>query len=158
WRIPVYLMVRGCEELAGFADWVLALPRQARQQILGWSVPYALDSVFEPKWVEDGIADVGQRLSVGQLLLMMPEPEVDVAEGLLLFPGEVQGLAAPLSMLLTRMLRTSAYHEAFMFRGFFLSGRVLSTGALESRSDAFAEALFTHKIFPEHKLAQPAYG
>ena len=108
WRIPVYLLVSGCEELTGFADWVLALPRQARQQILGWSVPYALDSVFEPKWIDEGISEVGRQLSVAQLLLMMPEPEVGVAEGLLLFPGEVQRLAAALSVLLTRMLRTSA--------------------------------------------------
>jgi type VI secretion system protein ImpL len=158
WRIPVYLLVSGCEELTGFADWVLALPRQARQQVLGWSVPYALDSVFEPKWVDEGIAEVGRQLSVAQLLLMMPEPEVGVAEGLLLFPGEAQRLAAPLSVLLTGMLRTSAYHEAFMFRGFFLAGRVPGAVAQEARSDAFAEALFTEKVFPEHRLAQPAYG
>jgi type VI secretion system protein ImpL len=158
WRIPVYLLVRGCEELSGFADWVLALPRQARRQLLGWSVPYAIDSVFEPKWVDEGIAEVGQHLSIGQLLLMMPEPEVGVAEGLLLFPGEVQRLAAPLSVLLTSMLRTSAYHEAFMFRGFFLAGRVPGAGAQEPQFDAFAEAVFSRKVFPEHKLAQPAYG
>ena len=158
WRIPVYLLVSGCEELTGFADWVLALPRQARQQILGWSVPYALDSVFEPKWIDEGISEVGRQLSVAQLLLMMPEPEVGVAEGLLLFPGEAQRLAAPLSLLLTSMLRTSAYHEAFMFRGFFLAGRLPGAAAQEARSDAFAEALFTDKVFPEHQLAQPAYG
>jgi len=158
WRIPVYLLVRGCEELSGFADWVLALPRQARRQLLGWSVPYALDSVFEPKWVDEGIAEVGQHLSIGQLLLMMPEPEVGVAEGLLLFPGEVQRLAAPLSVLLTSALRTSAYHEAFMFRGFFLAGPIPGAGAQEPQSDAFAEAVFSRKVFPEHKLAQPAYG
>jgi type VI secretion system protein ImpL len=158
WRIPVYLLVSGCEELAGFADWVLALPRQARQQVLGWSVPYALDTVFEPNWIDGGMAELGQQLSIAQLLLMMPEPEVGVAEGLLLFPAEVQRLATPLSVLLTSMLRTSAYHEAFMFRGFFLAGHVPGGVTIEARSDAFAEALFTDKVFPEHKLAQPAYG
>jgi type VI secretion system protein ImpL len=158
WRIPVYLLITGCEELAGFADWVLALPQQAREQVLGWSVPYALDSIFEPRWVDEGIAEVGRQLSIAQLVLMMPEPEVAVAEGLLLFPGEAQRLAAPLSALLTSMLRISAYHEAFMFRGFFLAGRVRGTAAQEARGDAFAEALFLDKVFPEHKLAQPAYG
>jgi type VI secretion system protein ImpL len=158
WRIPVYLLVSGCEELTGFADWVLALPRQARRQILGWSVPYALDSIFEPKWVGEGLAETGRQLSVAQLLLMMPEPEVGVAEGLLLFPGEVQRLAPPLSLLLTNMLRTSAYHEAFMFRGFFLAGRAPDAASEEARSDAFAEAVFAQKVFPEHQLAQPAYG
>ena len=158
WRIPVHLLVSGCDQLTGFADWVLALPPQTRQQILGWSVPYAVDSVFEPSWVDEGIAEVGGQLSIAQLLLMMPEPEVGVAEGLLLFPGEVQRLAAALSVLLTRMLRTSAYHEAFMFRGFFLAGRLPGAAVAGSQSDAFAEALFTEKVFPEHKLAQPAYG
>ncbi len=121
-------------------------------------MPYALDSVFEPKWVDEGIAEISRQLSVAQLLLMMPEPEVGVAEGLLLFPGEVQRLAPPLSLLLTNMLRTSAYHEAFMFRGFFLAGRGPGAAAEEGRSDAFADAVFTHKVFPEHQLAQPAYG
>jgi type VI secretion system protein ImpL len=158
WRIPVYLLVSGCEELTGFADWVLALPRQARRQMLGWSVPYALDSVFEPRWVDEGIAETGRQLSVAQLLLTMPEPEVGVAEGLLLFPGEVQRLATPLSLLLSSMLRTSAYHEAFMFRGFFLAGRAPGAAADEAPSNAFAETVFTQKVFPEHQLAQPAYG
>jgi type VI secretion system protein ImpL len=158
WRIPVYLLITGCEELAGFADWVLALPRQARQQVLGWSVPYALDSVFEPRWVDEGFAEIARQLSIAQLVLMMPEPETAVAEGLLLFPGEVERLASALSALLTSMLRTSAYHEAFMFRGFFLAGRVPETAVQQSRRDAFAEALFSNKVFPEHKLAQPAYG
>ena len=158
WRVPVYLLVSGCEELTGFADWVLALPRQARQQLLGWSVPYALDSAFEPKWVDEGIEEVSRQLSVAQLLLMMPEPELGVAEGLLLFPGETQTLAAPLSVLLTSMLRASAYHEAFMFRGFFLAGRIPGEVAQKAGSAAFAEALFTNKVFPEHRLAQPAYG
>ena len=158
WRIPVYLLISGCEQLAGFSDWVLALPQHARHQMLGWSVPYALDSAFEPGWVDEGVAQLARQLSVAQLLLMMPEPDVAAAEGLLLFPGEVPRLAAPLSMFLTGMLRTSAYHEAFMFRGFFLTGRVPETIAGEPRSDAFAEALFTEKVFPEHQLAQPAYG
>ena len=158
WRVPVYVLIRGCDELTGFADWVLALPRDARRQILGWSVPYAIDSVFEPRWVDDGVAEMVRQLSAAQLLLMMPEPDLAVAEGLLLFPGEAQRLAAPLSVVLTGMLRPSAYHEAFMFRGFFLAGSVPGAEATGAREEAFAEALFTQKIFPEHRLAQPAYG
>jgi type VI secretion system protein ImpL len=178
WRIPVYLLIRGCAALTGFADWALALPPAARQQVLGWSVPYAVDTVFEPRWVDEGVAQMARQLSAAQLLLMMPEPELEVAEGLLLFPGEAQRLAAPLSVLLTSMLRTSAYHEAFMFRGFFFAGSVPGAAAPAGRADgslaidpvrviteapgardeAFAEALFTQKVFPEHRLAEPAYG
>ena len=78
------------------------------------------------------------------------------SEELLLFPDAVAALADPLSVLLTPMLRPSAYHEAFMFRGFYLTGdpQVSSQGTLAS----YAAPLFTTRVLPEHVLAQPAQG
>ena len=80
-----------------------------------------------------------------------------MSERLLLFPlDSVEALAQPLSNLLTPMLRPSAYHEAFMFRGFYLTGRT-DAGA-EAMPDAFTARLFSERIFPEHVLAQPVGG
>ncbi len=64
WRIPVYLLVSGCEELTGFADWVLALPRQARQQVLGWSCRTPSTAFFRTKMGRRGDRG-GRQAAVG---------------------------------------------------------------------------------------------
>ena len=159
WRVPIYLVLSGCEILTGFTATAAALsgmPAQMQRGPLGWAVPYALASAFERGWIREGFDALTARLSILQSRLLMRPNDTDVAELLLLFPNAVAALAEPLATLLTPMLRPSAYHEAFMFRGFYLTGR---TGADATISrDAFAGRLLADRMFPEHILAQPAQG
>jgi type VI secretion system protein ImpL len=159
WRIPIYLIISGCECLTGFAATVEALPEPPsplRDSPLGWRVPYALASAFERSWIREGIDGLVARLSILQSSLLMRSATTEDAEQLLLFPGAVAALAEPLSTLLTPMLRPSAYHEAFMFRGFYLAGQTDAVAA--TSQDAFTARLFPDRFFPEHVLAQPAQG
>ena len=159
WRVPIYLVLSGCEVLTGFTATAAALselPAQMQRGPLGWAVPYALASAFERGWVREGVDALTARLSILQSRLLMRPNDTDVAELLLLFPHAVAALAEPLATLLTPMLRPSAYHEAFMFRGFYLTGRADADATMTR--DAFAGRLLADRMFPEHILAQPAQG
>ena len=159
WTVPVYLVLNRCEVLTGFSATVAALPGSPSplaRTPFGWAVPFALASAFERRWVNEGIDALVARLSLLQSRLLMQAETTESAEQMLLFPEAVAALESPLALLLTPMLRPSAYHEAFMFRGFYFTGQP-DRGA-DHVPDAFSARLFADTIFPEHVLARPANG
>lgn len=159
WRVPIYLLLTRCEALTGFPATFKALaksPMQLQEAPLGWAVPYEPATMFERHWIRDGVESLVARLSALQSRLLARSTDTRTAEQILLFPHAVEMLEKPLSLLLAPMLRPSAYYETFMFRGFYLTGRVENDGGPEL--NAFARNLFRDRIFPEHLLAQPAYG
>jgi type VI secretion system protein ImpL len=160
WRVPIQLVIHGCNDLIGFDATAQRLPPQTRSAVLGWSVPFGLDTVFERRWVSEGIDALVGRLSAVQARLLMQAQDIEEAEQLLLFPQGVASLAEPLSVLLVSALRQSAYHQPFMFRGLYLIGRAAAdgAGAAAPATDVFAARLFRERIFPEHVLCQPIEG
>ncbi|TVR80625.1 MAG: hypothetical protein EA405_10505 [Rhodospirillales bacterium] len=177
-RVPIYVMLTGCEAVDGFRDLAAALPEAARDDVLGWSVPYALDTAYAPRWIDEGVDQLVQDLTALQLQVLMRLDDPAAADAVFLFPGQVRRLRDPLRILLTGMLRTSAYHEAFLFRGFYLTGTVAGQEAAEGRPvagrqadgegeevsepaagrAAFVRGLFAKKVFREYQLARPAAG
>ncbi|TVR99122.1 MAG: hypothetical protein EA406_04600 [Rhodospirillales bacterium] len=172
-RVPIYVMLTGCEQVDGFRELAAALPEHARDDVLGWSVPFALDTAYAPQWIDDGIDHLVQDLTALQLQVLMRLDDPDAADAVFLFPGQVRRLREPLRILLTGMLRTSAYHEAFLFRGFYLTGTTAPEGGVAwSEPDgaraaepgpaavrtAFVRGLFADKVFREYQLARPAAG
>ena len=159
WRVPIHVVIGGCEAVTGFAATAAGLSPALRRAPLGWAVPYGLDMVFEQSWVGVGIDALVSRLSSLQARLLMRTSPIGTAEQVLLFPHAVASLAAPLALLLASALRPSAYHQSFIFRGFFLVGRAPAEMASGyAAPDLFAARLFPDRIFPEHMLARPIEG
>lgn len=159
WRVPIYVVLTGCEGMTGFSATLAALAQDSLRTChapFGWTVPYALASAFERRWIREGIDALVSRLSLIQAPLLLHATETAASEQILLFPEAVASLEEPLAHLLTPILRPSAYHEAFMFRGFYLTGDM--TPDDDAAPSAFARSLFRDRIFPEHTLAQPALG
>lgn len=62
-RFPVFVIITKCDLITGFRDFFEAIDDQtAQHQILGWSNPADLDSVFNPDEVDQHMADVRDRL------------------------------------------------------------------------------------------------
>lgn len=157
WRVPIYLIISDGERLNGFAVTVEELPERMRSEPFGWTVPYAVDTVFERGWVVEGIEGLIARLSSLQMSLLARLTNPAHAESILLFPNALEQMKEPLAALLFPMLQPSAYHDAFMFRGFYLIGRS-SEGSAGAAPDLFAAHLLHTRIFPEQYLARPARG
>jgi type VI secretion system protein ImpL len=163
-RVPIYLALTRAEGLDGFASLAQTVPVNLRDEVLGWSAPDGLIDAFDPegvaKSIETLVAGLGalhlQIMGAPQLPASFRDPRQSAAGDMLLLPGGVRRLADPLRILLTAMLRTSVYHEPFLFRGFYLTGSVAGAGDLGH--EAFARGLFRRKIFREFQMARPARG
>jgi len=153
-RVPVSVVIDRCDRLPGLAGIIAALPDAALDTALGWACPYALESAYQPDWAAQaveslaaGLSDLGIQLLLGETAPAEPDP-------LLLAPSEVRALLPRLKPLLAAVFQPSAYHEAFLFRGLFL------TGAVPGREErqAFAPGLFNQRIFREYQLVRPVKG
>lgn len=155
-RVPVTLVVTGCDDLQGFPALTQALPESALDDALGWASPYALEASFQPEWSDQAVEHMATSLSAVAIQLLMTGAEATGTDpdGLLLLPSQVREFAPRLKPLLAAMFQSSAYHEAFLFRGIYLvGGRTAQPGL-----GAFVSGLFNQKIFREYQLVRPVKG
>ncbi len=183
-RLPVYLLVTGCERLEGFDPFTAALPDARYGDVLGWSSPYGLDTPYRSDWVDQAFDCLAKRLNQARLGIFAARRESADAERILLFPAAFRALKEPLQSCLTHLLRASTYHETFVFRGLFFCGeRVAGGEAVDpdladelplhaeeeppfdesapratARRTLFLKDLFERKIFAESKLVAATAG
>ncbi|MGE8201917.1 MAG: type VI secretion system protein, partial [Variovorax sp.] len=143
-RFAVYVVVTGCESLPGFAPFASALPEPMRASMLGWSSPFDLSATYQSGWVDTAVASIARSVSDTTAELMALAPGDVDARQFLLLPARIDAMHAQLLRYVDELLRPSAYHEPFFFRGIYLtgdSGELAAAGAaqLPARGDA-AEA------------------
>jgi type VI secretion system protein ImpL len=183
-RFAVYVVVSGCEQIDGFPTFARALPEPMRAGILGWSSPYDLSSTYQERWVDEALDSVVKSVSdTSAELFALDSAAVnnDTARFFLL-PSRIETLRAQLQVYVDELMRPSAYHEPFFFRGIYLTGdssesaqkasanvalpmetvdqapEAMPEGVLQLMNEpAFLRDLFEKKIFMEYGLARPSH-
>ena len=150
-RVPIYLVITHSESLDGFAGLIAALDPSTRREMLGWAVPYGLDELFRPEWIDEAIASIVSGLGALQLQAFTAGNPPDPA-ALVLLPQSLSQTRERLGILVATMLRPSAYHEAFLFRGLYFAGLD------EAGAPVFLQRLLTDLVFREYRLTRPARG
>ncbi|MFJ4142857.1 type VI secretion system protein [Pseudomonas sp. NPDC089734] len=159
--VPVYVVINGMDEIPGFQELVMALPEDARQQILGWSSPYEPERVWQSQWSETALDAVIQALSEAVIQLGALSGHLSGELGFL--PERLQGLQRSLHMLLEPVFQGNAQGEAVRFRGLYFTANQVSAPAHESLSaqdapamqSVFAASLWQSRINADRGLAQP---
>ena len=178
-RFAVYVLVTGAEQLQGFSAFARALPEPLRASMLGWSSPYDLSTTYQSAWVYDAVNTMARSVSdVSAELFATDTPQPDAGQQLLL-PSRIESLRSQLQLYVDELMRPSAYHEPFFFRGIYLTGdsgesaQALAVIDAEQKSNgldegggdliaqlmrqpAFLRDLFEKKIFLEYGLTRPS--
>ena len=178
-RFAVYVLITGAEQLEGFSAFARALPEPLRASMLGWSSPYDLSTTYQSAWVDDAVSTVARSVSdVSAELFATDAPQPDAGQQLLL-PSRIESLRSQLQLYVDELMRPSAYHEPFFFRGIYLTGdsgesaQALAVIDAEQNSSSLDEAggdliaqlmrqpaflrdLFEKKIFLEYGLTRPS--
>jgi len=190
--LPVYVLVTKCDAVSGFTSYSRSffrestrnrsaqnghVPEETFDNLFGWSNPHLLDSAFSPAWVDEAFDETNEVLLRRQLEMLAESKTVSDADGVFLFPFELERLRAPLRILLDCVFRTTAYHSSHLLRGIYFCGLESPAnsgepGALGSQSPdvvvsrrfldgtreriLFVRHLFEYKVFAERYLATPA--
>ncbi len=121
-RFAVYVVVSGCEQIEGFAPFARMLPETVRASMLGWSSPYDLSTTYQSGWVQDAVDSVVRTVSDTSAELFATGPSSDDAGKFFLLPSRIELVKAQLQLYVDELMRPSAYHEPFFFRGIYLTG------------------------------------
>ena len=155
-RLPTYVLVTGCEAVTGFRSLCASLHDHGRRQIVGWSNPNGLDSVYRAAWVDDAFQALARRLD-DVSMEVFAEGTKDGDLLLRLTPG-LTSLATALRPVIEGLFKSSAYHGTLIFRGLYFCGREsapASEDAPPAGPVAFLAEVLGRKVFVEHRLAAP---
>lgn len=174
-RLPVYVVVTKCDQVAGFRGFWQQAQKARRREMFGWSNRNNLEAAYGGHLVDTAFAEMSADLQRAYVAAAAELDEPVDPDGMFLFAGEFQRLAEPLKPYLDRLFRATAYHEAFFFRGLYFVGDCGVTDELfarailppagrsdlparpvQARRTAFATELFGEKIFAESRLARAA--
>jgi type VI secretion system protein ImpL len=120
-RFAVYVVVSGCDQIEGFSAFARTLPESMRAGMLGWSSPYDLSTTYQSEWVDDAVSSIVKTMSDTTAELFAVQPPEDTGKYFLL-PSRIAAMQAQLKVYTDELMRPSAYHEPFFFRGIYLTG------------------------------------
>ncbi|APW44407.1 type VI secretion system protein [Rhodoferax saidenbachensis] len=180
-RFAVYVTVSGCEKIEGFSAFSRALPETMRAGMLGWSSPYDLSTTYQGSWIGEAMNSVVHTISDTTAELFASNKGAVDSSSFFLLPNRVDALRSQLQAYADELMRPSAYHEPFFFRGIYFTGdsSLAARTALAGEQDvaqeasdgipdasdlvsqlmqepAFLRDLFEKKIFLEYGLARPS--
>ncbi|PWC78634.1 type VI secretion protein IcmF/TssM N-terminal domain-containing protein [Azospirillum sp. TSH64] len=147
--LPVYVVVTGCDAIPGFPLLADALPEPLRDGMLGWSSPYALETVFTPDVVGEALQSVAAGMLALQLEVFGAAAREDGAQ-IVALTDRLTGTEAALRAMLGTAFKRTAYQETLYVRGLYFVGRT----APETPA-VFGRDLLNRKIFPEAGLPKP---
>ncbi|WP_018691747.1 type VI secretion system protein [Algicola sagamiensis] len=147
-RLPVYVVVNGCESIRGFESFWQTQQESRYQEMLGWSNENRLESEFKPDWLDDVFQTVIAGLQQAQLTTAASNQDIADVDNFVLHHQYFQRLYEPLKTVISGLFTRSRFHVPMPLRGIYFSGQLYgqTTGM---------EHLLHHKIFREHHLASP---
>ncbi|QNM95338.1 type VI secretion system protein [Chitinimonas koreensis] len=156
--LPVYLVVTRCDRVAGYGAFWSAQPEARRSELWGWSNPSPNDHEETDTLARLVFEELGTCLRQLQIEAAATREQIEAADDFFLFPQRFAQLRRPLAGFLGTVLKPSAYHASFYFRGVYFTGSMESGGTLVAGQKAevdFADGLFVDKVFREPGLARP---
>jgi hypothetical protein len=139
-RFPVFVLVTKCDKINGFREYFDGLTDpQMQHQMLGWSNPESLDSVFRPDLVADCLDKVAERLRRRRMTLMRdPVPEAagarraDEVDALYALPHSLELLGSRLKRYLETIFVAGEWSAKPLFlRGIYFSSSMREGSALD---------------------------
>jgi type VI secretion system protein ImpL len=161
---PVYVLVTQCDRVEGFNAFWEPHAEARRGELFGWSSPFSLRHRFDADWVDASFMQVREELHIAQLDAAAHH-HIDNPDAFFLFPQRFSALRQPLRTVLGLIFQSAAYHEDFLVRGLYFSGRIAAAQRiLEDALDAnheplpvddviFVDDLFNGRVFRERNLA-----
>lgn len=124
-RLPVYVVVTKCDAIEGFGELAAQLPANLREQIFGWSSPYAASAAYAPHWLDEAGAAIDRDMLRLEAEVLAQGRRLEGADSILMLHSRFGDIAGPLRLCVDELFKETAYHEAFVLRGLYFTGDTL---------------------------------
>ncbi|MDR0630799.1 MAG: hypothetical protein LBF70_02090, partial [Holosporales bacterium] len=121
-KLPIYIVVTKTDIIPGFQSFCSEIPMRNRNNMLGWSSPYHLDSVFHSKILDEAFSEFEDELNEIRMEIFSEMSISTTRDGIFVFPSELLTIRESLSCYIETIFRSSSVDERFYFRGFYFTG------------------------------------
>ena len=172
-RVPVYVVVTKSDKIPGFSNLVAQLPKNKRNEMVGWSSPYDANAAFHTEWIDVIFRSLRSSFNQIRAAVFTRDLVDERRTGNALLPIEIAGMKETLGLYITALFKESSYHDSFLFRGVYFTGlgdsqdvitflqNLEDQDSVEANDDpelgkhVFIKELFAMKIFKEYALCEP---
>lgn len=174
-KLPIYIMITKCDNIAGFSGFCNALPKEKLGQIFGWSNPYTLDSIFNESWLKKALSDTVTYATKSTLDICQESELTQYQDDVMTFITEFNGINDGLTQYVSSIFQSYNYRNHFMLRGIYFTGNMstdlsdinalnadfqgeggsVPTQKAKILPTPFLNDFFEKKVFPERNLAAP---
>ncbi|WP_409419440.1 type VI secretion system protein [Marinomonas sp. RS-M-Aa-14] len=144
--LPVYVFITQCDRIEGFPAFWKAQDEKVKQQMIGWSNPYRLETAFNVEWIHEAFTQLLASLQITQLQVASGGEEIADIDRFMLYIHQFSALQQPLTKVMASTFVRSSLQEALPLRGIYFCGQ------LDDKT-AFIEDVFQQKIFAEKHLS-----
>jgi hypothetical protein len=139
-RFPVYVIISKCDLLNGFREFFEEIQDpDAQRQMLGWSNPEAIDTPFEPAFVDQHLQSVVERLRRRRLKLLedpvakeSSHRRTDEVDRLYAFPNSLTLIAPSLRRYLSTIFVSNEWSAKPLFlRGIYFTSSLREGSELD---------------------------
>lgn len=170
-KFPLYFLMTGMEKVPGFTGLCQELPKEAQQEMFGWSSDFPSSDSYKSSWVRAAFSQMKGFLFQGTLTLFSSGKVEEYGDDMMVFLKEFESLEEGVTQYLDALFRVNDYSGHFILRGIYGTGvgSMPEVQAASAKSDDasvvaipalkqnwfFLKDLFQKKIFPEWGLALP---
>ncbi len=121
-RLPIYIVVTKTDIIPGFQSFCSELPIRNRNNMLGWSSPFTIDTVYNSNILNMAFEELANELNTIRLEIFSENLTQATKDGVFVFPSELLSIQERLSCYINTIFEASANSEGSYFRGFYFTG------------------------------------
>ena len=121
-KLPIYIVITKTDIIPGFQSFCSEIPVRNRNNMLGWSSPFTLDTVYNPNMLNIAFDEFENELNEIRLEIFAENLMSSIKDGIFVFPSELLTIKEPLSIYINTIFKDSLSLEGGYFRGFYFTG------------------------------------
>ena len=121
-KLPIYIIITKTDIIPGFQSFCSEIPVRNRNNMLGWSSPFTLDTVYNSNILNIAFDELENELNEIRLEIFAENLMSSMKDGVFVFPSELLTIKEPLSIYINSIFKDSAFLEGGYFRGFYFTG------------------------------------
>ncbi|MDR0640789.1 MAG: hypothetical protein LBF65_03640 [Holosporales bacterium] len=121
-KLPIYVVVTKTDIVPGFQSFCSEIPVRNRGNMLGWSSPYSVNTIFSARMLDEAFASIENELNEIRMEIFAESSVTTTRDGVFVFPSELLTIKESLSCYIDTIFKSSSVEERFYFRGFYFTG------------------------------------
>ncbi|MDR1233688.1 MAG: hypothetical protein LBJ92_00860 [Holosporales bacterium] len=121
-KLPIYVVITKTDIVPGFQSFCSEIPVRNRGNMLGWSSPYSINTIFSTRILDEAFSSIENELNEIRMEIFSESSVTTTRDGVFVFPSELLTVRESLSCYIDTIFKSSSVEERFYLRGFYFTG------------------------------------